>query len=74
MKTIQTFIKANKSGKNGKTYVELLNPKNYAKLVYEMGDNAVINGISQGDNVQVEFELAGEGFKHRLSIVDIKKA
>lgn len=74
MKTNQTFIRANRSEKNGKTYIELLNPMNYSKLVYEMGGHASANGLKQGDDVSVEFELSGEGFKHRLTILDIKKA
>lgn len=73
MKTTQTFIKANQSTKNSKWYIELLNPLNYSKLVYEMEGQASAHGLKQGDSVAVELNLNGEGFKHRLTVCDIKK-
>lgn len=73
MNAIFTFVSANVSQKNGKTYITILNPKNYSKLTMEAVGNATVNGITQGDKVNVLLDLSGDGFKARLAIEDIKK-
>lgn len=74
MKIDMTFVKGNKSQKNGKTYIELLNPTNYSKLIFEAEDKEIsLFGYKQGDKVEAELDLSGENFKHRLTLTNIQK-
>lgn len=73
MQMLLTFLKANTSQKNGKTYVELVNKHTYAKTLHQLSGSASVQGLKQGDEILVTFELNGDGFKHILDIVDIAK-
>lgn len=73
MKTNLKFVKANKSQKNGKTYVELVNPDTYCKTLHEMVGESSVFSLSSGDDVEVTFSLSGEGFKQYLNVVGLEK-
>lgn len=69
-----TYVGSTKSQKNGKTYVTVLNPNNFAKLTMELQGQASLHGLNQGDLVDCVVDLGGDGFRVQLAIKEIRKA